>query len=724
MNPHPRRGTTVLARVAAFAVVTAGLTALSAPAQAAAPDTEAAAPRATSNVNGATFTWGLSGYAQKGIFGPWTYKNLTGNVSQLTGSVSNGTQTDYVVSPVPATSMPVSDPQKTPNAIKFTAGVGTADPATGATHLTWDGSYTVNAYPAQYNAPDEVYSDPELTIAADGSGTMTMDLTIGAGVDMTGNPTPAVDLGRLAIMTYSAGSDAKVSDNAYRYTPDYNGNVVTDLPADGSPQTTTCSTDGGATGWAGAWPDEFVNAVPASIRPHFYSTGCGGMQDNKPALPVDVTFDQSGSVTVSDVTLLPNGTQQVTVTGSGFDPELAIGTRPPFQGSQSGVYIAYGRYLDVWRPTQNAPTSSRTNPAGANGTGVAVKWAVPAASFPGPFNQDPTAASYTELKTDGTFSTTISVDQSWLASAAGNFGIYTYAGGGPTVASYETYTPITFAAATPDISIVAPSVTVGTAGDVAISVASEAGNTGSIDLLVDDAPVGTVALLDGTAAFSLPADLAVGDHELGIYYAPDNANIAPATATATFTVDPFSSTVSLVSPARTYGQAATATVSLVTPGSPVGTVTLTSGDVEFGTADLVDSGATFALGKLAAGSYPLTATFSGNATTAASSVDVVLKVAKAVTATKVAVTKKPTVKKAGKAKVTVTSPTTTPNGKATVKVKNAKGKVVKTVTVKLTNGVGTFALPKGAAGKYSVVATYVATANITKSTKTVTYKIA
>lgn len=813
MNPHPRRGRNLAARAAAFAVVAAGLTALGAPAQAAAPSaSEGAEQRSTSNVNGATFTWGLSGYAQKGIFGPWTYKNLSGNVSQLTGSVSGGTQTEYAALPVPATSMPVSTPQKTPNAIKFTAGVGTADPATGAANLTWDGSYTVNAYPAMYNAPDEIYSDPQLVIAADGSGTLSMDLTIGAGVDMSGTPTPAVDLGRLTLMTYSAGSDLKVTDNAYRYTPDYNGNTVTDLPADSSPQTTSCSTDGGATGWAGAWPDAFVNAVPSSIRPHFYSTGCGGMQDNKPALPVDVTFDQSGTVTVSDTTLLPNGTQQVTVTGSGFDPELAIGTRPPFAGKQSGVYIAFGRYLDVWRPTQGAPSSSRVNPSGANGTGVAVKWAVPAASFTGS-GQDPTAASYAELRTDGTFTTTISVDQSWLASAAGNFGIYTYAGGGPTVASYETYTPVTFAKAVPTAAITAADPTYGTAGTATVSLTGDSVPTGDVALSIDGAAAGTATLAAGSATFTLPADLARGEHTLVVSYPGDanteatsatktvtvggftsaatitapgttygtagvvtvgvtstgptsgsvvlsvdgtvhatadvvdgtatftlpnnlavgdhtlsaaysgNGGTEPSAATGTITVTGLEATVSIDAPAVTYGQAATATVA-VSADDLRGSVTLSRGGKEIGTADLTDGPVTFALGKLAAGSHPLTATFSGSGTTAPATGTATVKVAKATTTTKVAVTKKPTAKKAGKAKVTVTSPTTTPTGKATVKVKNAKGKVVKTATVKLTNGVGTVALPKGATGKYTVVVAYVATANIAKSTRTATYKVA
>jgi hypothetical protein len=184
--------------------------------------------------------------------------------------------------------MPVSTPQKTPNAIKFTAGTGTIDPVTGAGQLSWDGTYTVNAYPAQFNAPDEIYSDPELTVAADGSGEVTMDVTIGAGVDMSGNPTDAAPLGRLTVIEFGPGSLSGQSDHGYRVTPAYQGVEIDGLPS--GTQDRTCTTASGSTGWWGSWPTEFVSAIPASIQPHFYSTGCGGMQDNKPPLPFDVGF--------------------------------------------------------------------------------------------------------------------------------------------------------------------------------------------------------------------------------------------------------------------------------------------------------------------------------------------------------------------------------------------------------------------------------------------------
>lgn len=619
-----RRGTAKLvsAALAVAGLAAVGVGTVAAPAQA-----------AETAVSNATFTWGLNGYAQQGIFGPWTYKNLTGNVKQLTGSVADGNQSAYAVAAQPATSMPVSTPQKTPNAITFGAGTGTTDPATGESEIAWTGSYTVNAYPAQYGAPDEIYSNPQLTLDADGNGEVTMNFALGAGKDMDGNPTPAVDLGRLPVMTFAEGDVVANGPDRIRATPEYLGVEVT-VPSDSGAQTRSCTAGAGSTGWWGSWPQEFVTAVPASIRPHFYSTGCGGLQDAKPALPLDVDFGlvADPKVTVSRTTLAPNGTHEVTVTGTGFDPSLAVGTRPPFAGQRSGLYVAFGRYLDAWRPS--AGGTGRTNPTGANGNGAAVRWAVPTASFAASNPaQDPTSSSYTTLGEDGSFSTVLKVDQSWLASAAGNFGIYTYTGGGPAVAYYETATPITFAKATPTVAVTAAKVTYGADASATVSVSSADGNTGS--------------------------------------------------------------------------------------------VTLSNGTTTVGTADLAAGTATFALGKLGAGSYPLTASYAGTDAVDAGTGTTTLVVAKAGTTAKVKVTKKPKPKKAGRATVTVTSPSGAVAGATKVVLKDAKGKAVKGVKAgKVKNGKATVKLPKLAKGKYTLVVTFQGGANLVNSKKQIRFKVA
>ncbi|TYL51989.1 hypothetical protein FXB39_06150 [Nocardioides sp. BGMRC 2183] len=399
------------------------------------------------SITDAVFTWGLSGYAQKGIFGPWNFKDLSGNATQLVGTVSGGSQTEYTVDPVPATSMPTAPAGATPNAVKLTDGTGTKDTETGAIDIAWTGSYTVNAYPAQFGAPDEIYSDPALVLDGEGNGELTVDFTIGAGQDMDGNPTDPVDLGRVPVMTFSEGSIDTTSLDSFRLTPDYQGvEVSPDTLEDASgAQSRNCTTDGGATGWWGSWPAEFVEVVPSFVRPHFYSTGCSGMQDNKPALPADVDLGlvDEPEVEVSATKLLPSGEQQITVTGTGFDPAAATAGRPPLMGKPAGVYIAFGKFAEVWQPSADAASSTRVNSD--------VDWAVMAedmATIGGP------DAGAIELTPEGTFEASLIVDKAAIDAKVAehedpasliDYGVYTYAGGGAKAAPYETYTPVTFA---------------------------------------------------------------------------------------------------------------------------------------------------------------------------------------------------------------------------------------------------------------------------------------
>jgi len=674
------------------------------------------ASAAVETIKNATFTWGVSGYAQVGIFGPWTFKDLTGNATQLVGSVSGGSQSEYVVAPKPATSMPVSDPQKTPNAVRFTAGTGTVDPATGASTLSWTGSYTVNAYPAQFNAPDEIYSDPRLTLDAQGSGTLSFHFEIGAGADMSGNPTPAQDLGRVTLVNFANGAVAGLDADGYTATPAYQGVAVT-VPEGETAQVTSCTTDGGATGWWGSWNPAFVNALPQSVRPHFYSTGCTGNQDLKPALPVDVSFERHApaSVTVSSTDLQSDGTTEVTVEGTGFAPALATGTRPPFAGVASGAYVAFGRYADVWKPSAGAPSSARTNPAGANGTGAAVIWAVPAASFAASSPaQSPTATSYTELRADGTFTAKIKVNASWLASASGNYGIYTYAGGGPTVSQYETYTPITFHDRAESVTFGADASAVAGAVPSVQAKVYAAGShvpTGEVTVLDGSTTVGTATLAAGKATVALSAELPVGDHELTVRYAGDGW-VKPSEATAVLTVTdapvveppaPSATEVVAFDATATAGRAFTLPVAVAAPGAAVaGTVTVRDGAKVVGSATLVAGRANVSVAALAAGKRSLTVAFLPSASTLlASDAAVQVAVAKATPALKVTW---PTARhgKASTAPVSVAAAGLVPSG--TVRLFDGTKLVGSSA---LSTGAATLTLPKTlAAGSHALRAVY------------------
>ncbi|MCW2288789.1 S-layer family protein [Leucobacter luti] len=155
------------------------------------------------------------------------------------------------------------------------------------------------------------------------------------------------------------------------------------------------------------------------------------------------------TVTVSKTTDLNRDGETVTVTGSGFLPSAPAtsGTRPPLAGKFTGAYVAFGYFAEVWQPSTGAPATARKT--------FTTKWAVEAADMQ-TIGGD--AAGAIEVRPDGTFETTLTVsEQDVSALAAGNYGIYTYPGGGAKYAPFETYTPITFAPETVPADV-APSV--------------------------------------------------------------------------------------------------------------------------------------------------------------------------------------------------------------------------------------------------------------------------
>ena len=135
----------------------------------------------------------------------------------------------------------------------------------------------------------------------------------------------------------------------------------------------------------------------------------------------------------------PDGSETVTVTGTGFDPNANLSTRVPVTpGQPSGIYVVLGRFADDWQPSAGAPGSARKV--------ISQKWAMPLASRDQVGQQYPSqAAALVELTADGSFSATLSVAPE--DSVEGNYGVYTYAGGGAAAnPAQELFVPISFAA--------------------------------------------------------------------------------------------------------------------------------------------------------------------------------------------------------------------------------------------------------------------------------------
>ncbi|NRQ49871.1 Ig-like domain-containing protein [Aeromicrobium stalagmiti] len=746
MSPFTTRlRSRLLALTAAGALAAGTLAVTTTPAQAA-PET----------IDNATFTWGVSGYAQDGIFGPWTFKDFTGDASYLQGNVATAPvnptpQTEYVVDPVPATSFPTSKAGKAPNAVKFTGGDGTIDRATGTADLEWSGSYTVNAYPAIYNAPNEIYSDPSLTVDADGSGRLEAEFTIGAGTSMTGEAFPEQSFGRLTIATFDAGSLSAKTPRGYRVTPDYQG-VEATIPAGQAQQNRTCTAAEGTTGWWGAWPQELITALSShvsgqSVLAHFYSTGCGGKQDNKPPLPIDVKFPtDQGEVTISQSVFDNDAEETVTVTGTGFNPALSAGnTQPPFAGKASGLYIAFGRFADPWDPTLTpAPPSSNRglgDPQTRNGR--SVKWAVPSSSFPGAPAQDPSAASYTELAADGSFSTSLTVKKSDITKDSGSWGIYTYRAGNAAVPEYSTFTPISFVdkdTTTVDLDRSAYSGTEGTATPVITDVSVPSGDAaaGEVELeytadgagsgdVVDTATLGD----NGRATLELPASIEAGEGDLKVTYLGSDSAFGSTSESVPVTieeapVEPAETTLSVVGVAASspYGAARTAKVTVDTEDgapTPTGSVTAKIGSTTVGTGVLDGAGvATLALSRTTdVGARSVVYSYAGDEANHGSSTTTSLTI----TAAKVAATRgsttKPTTRKAGRTTVYLKALTggVTPYGTVTVTFKKS-GQSTRTKTKYVSAGRADVTIPKLAKGTWKVSVKFAGNARFARTATT------
>ncbi|MDP9823078.1 Ig-like domain-containing protein [Nocardioides massiliensis] len=241
------------------------------------------------------------------------------------------------------------------------------------------------------------------------------------------------------------------------------------------------------------------------------------------------------TVSVSKTAFLPDETAAITVTGTGFDPELAKGAHPPLAGRPSGVYIAFGRFSDDWAPSSGSPRSSR--PA------ADVNWAVLAENL---FLIGGAANGGIVLTPEGGFEATLTVSKDSADAAAkdlagGNYGIYTYPGGGATQPLYETYTPITFGTtaepAASTITLAAGPAAYGRAATATATVTAEGGATpsGEVEVLQGAKVLGTATLDNGTAVVKLPARLRAGTHQLTARYAGDTG-VAPSSTTATLRV--------------------------------------------------------------------------------------------------------------------------------------------------------------------------------------------
>ncbi len=163
--------------------------------------------------------------------------------------------------------------------------------------------------------------------------------------------------------------------------------------------------------------------------------------------PITMTLEEGfASIEVTPSTGIdPLELTTVTVTGSNFAPYANIGTRPPAKDIATGVYVIFGRFGDVWQPSEGAPSSARSV--------ISQRWALPQSSIDS-INENFHGACEGQcvpLNEDGTFEAELNV---WPADlTSGNWGVYTYAAGGAAAnAAQEVAEPLLFNPVFPDVT--------------------------------------------------------------------------------------------------------------------------------------------------------------------------------------------------------------------------------------------------------------------------------
>ncbi|WP_309709861.1 HtaA domain-containing protein [Pseudolysinimonas sp.] len=338
------------------------------------------AAAAEGDVAGATLEWGVKASFRSYLVGPIAHGHWT--ASGVTDSTPFG----------------------------WSGGSGAAPGGSGA--VAYAGSLQFQGHQgygvaAEEYALDLTFSDVTVRVTS----ATTAELVLDARSRVLADPTTFVELNDAVIATLdlAGGTDASTSGVIA-----WNG-VPAVLTADG------------ATAFGGFYP------AGTALDPVSFSWPVETAPEPEPVVP---------TISVSETTDLESG-DVVTVTGTGFGPNETggpLGTRPPLAGKFSGVYVTFGTFLDVWKPSESAPSSARKTALGA------TKWVVDAddvATIGG------AAAGAIAIDEDGSFSVEIAVTDNFAGALAdGNYGIYTYPGSGATYAPFETFTPISFATET------------------------------------------------------------------------------------------------------------------------------------------------------------------------------------------------------------------------------------------------------------------------------------
>ncbi len=258
-----------------------------------------AAQAAESSITDVTLRWGLSQEAGGGsYFGGcnylsagkagntgssrvWTeadgfYAASAGNVSiEKDGANATKVAPTWATKCIGAAGTPVTPApgSSTNNQVVLSAGTGVVDAAAGTAKVQWDGDFTAVFYGGltYWTA-----SDPELTVNADGTATLTATAS-GYGASM--EDTTKWEAISPRVIDLAKFTDASLTASGFSGTPVYRGVVVTGVDN----QVTT-----GAN--AGAFPQSYIDFQKLTGQASYWYSSGGGADPKKVAAPLAASW--------------------------------------------------------------------------------------------------------------------------------------------------------------------------------------------------------------------------------------------------------------------------------------------------------------------------------------------------------------------------------------------------------------------------------------------------
>lgn len=446
--------------VVAFCLAVLGLAAVPSTAQAA----ETSAP---------ALKWKISAY----VANPSATGGQLGDHAVAAGATESGTGLDRVVT--------------------FPNGVGSFNPTSGTTSMTYQGSVTLSGQNGAYSL---TLAKPTVAVDATGKGTISADASyVVAGATPVTAPSTRVKLTTFN-NTAGTGADWALTDGlrTLTKTPNWAG-VQAPFADSAATDAAGYGTTVGRPSDSKSWDPAFIAFLkPAGIGAFFYQTSTAN--DNKAPAPF---VAQAPVATVTSAVSAQSPTAlAVDVTGSGFDP------------SGVGIYVAVGE----------AGLAANA----AQGSYLGTQW-----------SNDPSSTS-AKIKADGTFATTLKLTAAEVATLdpAKSYSVYTIKAHGQNNSdpSQSAEVPLAidhskFAKKSPAVGLQVPTSVYGQASTVVVSVPSVDGLAPTGTVTLTGAGTQSATLTNGAATFSLPATLAAGTTTVTAAYSGD-ANYAGASASA------------------------------------------------------------------------------------------------------------------------------------------------------------------------------------------------